>query len=434
MNHKTDRLGNRIKSIQIYGLSMKYYLPLLLMLLAAVAFGTLENDAIGIAVFLILVGGFLAYLGENLPIIGKWLSGAILVPMFGGSLMVYFHVLPEALTESMDSFMSSGIVNVMLSAMIVGAILKLDREVLKKVSVILLPCIGISMICAIAFLFLASAVTGMGVLDGVFSTGLPNFCGGSPSCLVAIPEIYSELFGGEPLEYAGQFMVLLVIANLVSVICASCLNVLGERCPRLTGNGMLMDLPEKKEENSLKQPAGEMKYLEIGGIISLSMLVAGHLLGKWLPVINYVGWATILVIILKILNFEDDKICTGTQSWEKLVNSLLNPAFALGIGICNVNLESIGAIVTVPKLLIIVLGITGAILGAWIAARIFHLYPIDTMIAVGCNYATLGGSGTIAVLTASDRMCLMPFATITCRIGGAMMLILFNVAIKFFLP
>lgn len=433
MNHKIDRIRNRIKEIQIYQLSMKYYLPLLLMLVIAVVSGTLEHDAIGIAVFLILAGGFLAYLGENLPVIGKWLSGAILVPMFGGSLMVYFHLLPETLVQDMDSFMSSGIVNVMLSAMIVGAILKLDREVLKKVSVILLPCIGISMIFAILFLFLASVITGTGILDGVFSTGLPNFCGGSPSCLVAIPEIYSDLFGGEPLEYAGQFMVLLVIANLVSVIFASCLNVLGEKKPQLTGNGMLMDLPDK-EENGSKQLTGEIKYLEIGGIVSLSMLVAGHLLSKWLPVINYVGWATIIVIVFKILNLEDDKICIGTQSWEKIVNSLLNPAFALGIGICNVNLESIRSIVTFPKLFIIILGITGAVVGAWVAARIFHLYPIDTMIAVGCNYATLGGSGTIAVLTASDRMCLMPFATITCRIGGAMMLILFNVAIKFFIP
>jgi hypothetical protein len=46
------------------------------------------------------------------------------------------------------------------------------------------------------------------------------------------------------------------------------------------------------------------------------------------------------------------------------------------------------------------------------------MYPIETAIINACHSGQ-GGTGDVAILTAANRMQLMPFAQIATRIGGA---------------
>ena len=46
------------------------------------------------------------------------------------------------------------------------------------------------------------------------------------------------------------------------------------------------------------------------------------------------------------------------------------------------------------------------------------MYPIETAIVNACHSGQ-GGTGDVAILTAANRMQLMPFAQIATRIGGA---------------
>jgi malate:Na+ symporter len=56
---------------------------------------------------------------------------------------------------------------------------------------------------------------------------------------------------------------------------------------------------------------------------------------------------------------------------------------------------------------------TGYVVGGWM-----KMYPIDTAIVTACHSGQ-GGTGDVAILTAANRMQLMPFAQIATRIGGA---------------
>jgi malate:Na+ symporter len=47
------------------------------------------------------------------------------------------------------------------------------------------------------------------------------------------------------------------------------------------------------------------------------------------------------------------------------------------------------------------------------------MYPIETAIVNACHSGQ-GGTGDVAILTAANRMQLMPFAQIATRIGGAL--------------
>ena len=50
-------------------------------------------------------------------------------------------------------------------------------------------------------------------------------------------------------------------------------------------------------------------------------------------------------------------------------------------------------------------------------ARWMRMYPVDLAIINSCRCAQ-GGTGNVAILTACDRMQLMPFAQVATRIGG----------------
>lgn len=75
------------------------------------------------------------------------------------------------------------------------------------------------------------------------------------------------------------------------------------------------------------------------------------------------------------------------------------------------------------NIIIIVLAILGAVLGAWVGAKIFGLYRFEAALTVALCACNIGASGDVQMCYVCDRMELLPYATISTRIGGALMLI-----------
>ncbi|HEY0437168.1 MAG TPA: 2-hydroxycarboxylate transporter family protein, partial [Phenylobacterium sp.] len=65
---------------------------------------------------------------------------------------------------------------------------------------------------------------------------------------------------------------------------------------------------------------------------------------------------------------------------------------------------------------------TGFVVGRWVG-----IYPIEAAI-VNATHSGQGGTGDVAILTAANRMGLMPFAQIATRIGGAITVTLILIA------
>jgi Na+/citrate or Na+/malate symporter len=92
--------------------------------------------------------------------------------------------------------------------------------------------------------------------------------------------------------------------------------------------------------------------------------------------------------------------------WDKLM-AALHPA----------NLVTIVATV-------VTLMTTGWFVGKWV-----KLYPIEAAIVNACHSGQ-GGTGDVAILTAANRMQMMPFAQIATRIGGAVTVTLALIFLK----
>ena len=90
-----------------------------------------------------------------------------------------------------------------------------------------------------------------------------------------------------------------------------------------------------------------------------------------------------------------------------------------------------GRSLNVPYLITIVSTVMAIITTGFLVGRLMNMYPIDTAIVTACHSGQ-GGTGDVAILTAANRMQLMPFAQIATRIGGAITVTLVLIALAKF--
>lgn len=400
----------------------------------------MNKDIIGSIAFLLVAGGLFSYIGGVIPIFGSWMGGAILLPLFAGSALVYYGLIPDYVQTNVSDLIGSGFVNLFLAAIIIGSILSMDRKTLLTISLRLLPCILGALIFVFIFLILGSFLTGTSLLQGLFMVGLPNYTGGSSGAIAVVPAIYSPIFNKPAGTYSGEFLVYMNISNLVCVIFAGLLHKLGKRYPSLTGNGELLKSTRKSAEQPAEEKpkaSGDLKKditkLGTGLFVSVAFMIAGNILQSLVPQLNFIAWAVILVIIVKATGFLDDALCQSSDYWQGFMVRNFLPFMITGIGISSLDLSQVVSYFTISNFIIIIFGVVGSVAGSLIVGKLMKFHPIDAMIAVGLNLGNLGGSGAIGVLSTSERMGMMPFATIANRIGGALMVIVISLLLPFFL-
>ncbi|WP_334074496.1 MULTISPECIES: 2-hydroxycarboxylate transporter family protein [Paenibacillus] len=433
-------LITRFKGIKISGLPLKYYITFSIIILIAAYTGNLNKDIIGSIAFLLMAGGLFSYVGGIIPIFGSWMGGAILLPLFGGSALVYFGLIPDYVQTNISGFIGSGFVNLFLAAIIIGSILSMDRRTLVTISLRLLPCILGALVFVFIFLVLGSFLTGKSLLQGLFMTGLPNYSGGSSGAIAVVPSIYSPIFHQPAGTYSGQFLVYMNISNLVCVIFAGLLHKLGKRYPSLTGNGELLKNARKNPDQPAEekgQATGDLKKditkLGTGLFVSVVFMIAGNILQSLIPQLNFIAWAVLLVIIVKATGFLDNNLCQSSDYWQGFMVRNFLPFMITGIGISSLDLTQVASYFTISNFIIIIFGVIGSMVGSLIFGKLMKFHSIDAMIAVGLNLGNLGGTGAIGVLSTSERMGMMPFATIANRIGGAVMVVVISFLLPFFL-
>ena len=82
--------------------------------------------------------------------------------------------------------------------------------------------------------------------------------------------------------------------------------------------------------------------------------------------------------------------------------------------------------------MLVALVVIGAVVGSGFVGKLVGFYPIEAAITAGLCMANMGGTGDVAVLTASNRMELMPFAQISSRLGGAFIILLASFLVPLF--
>ena len=100
------------------------------------------------------------------------------------------------------------------------------------------------------------------------------------------------------------------------------------------------------------------------------------------------------------------------------------------VGIRLIDLQAVIDAFSITYLILVLVVVRGVALGAGIGGQLVGFYPIESAITAGLCTTNMGGTGDIAVLSAADRMVLLPFAQISTRICGALVLVVASLLVR----
>lgn len=428
-----------MKDFKIAGLRLPYFLVALVILVISLVLKVFPLGMVGAFLFLMLIGELINIIGNKLPIVSTYLGGGALVSVFIGAAIAYYKVLPEESLESINTFMTKGgFLDFYIAALITGSILGMNRKLLIKAAIKYIPCILGSVIFALLFVSIAGFFFHQSVGESIAYIGIPIMGGGMGAGAVPIAKVFEQALGIPYEQILSRLVSAVALGNAFAIIFGGVLNRIGKIKPSLTGNGMLVRSgdealkSEKKGDIILKG----VKDYSAGIIMACGFFTFGvilsHLFGLVGIKIHSYAWMIISVVIVKILGVVPENLEYIAEGWFDFIAKNFTAALMLGLGTAYTDLGQIIAAISFSYVVLVLAVVIGAIIGAGLVGYFVGFYPIESAITAGLCMANMGGTGDVAVLTAAERMELMPFAQISSRLGGALIILLAGILVPIF--
>ncbi|MBU4682062.1 2-hydroxycarboxylate transporter family protein [Cedecea davisae] len=383
--------------------------------------GKLPSDIVVMVATLAFFGFACGEFGKRLPVIGK-MGAAAICATFIPSALVYYGLLPDVVVESTTKFYkSTNILYLYICCIIVGSIMSMNRTTL------------IQGFLRIFFPMLCGEVVGMVVGMGVglalglepfqifFFLILPIMAGGVGEGAIPLSIGYATLLHMDQGVALGRILPIVMLGSLTAIVISGCLNQLGKRFPHLTGEGELM--PGKKangeKESSSPMFSGKADVTTIasGALLAVLLYMVGMLLHKLIGLPAPVGMLFVAVLI-KLCHGVSPRMLAGSQVVYKFFQTAVTYPILFAVGVAITPWNELVDAFTINNLLVIVSTVSALVATGFFVGKKIGMHPIDVAI-VSCCQSGQGGTGDVAILTAGNRMSLMPFAQIATRIGGA---------------
>jgi len=391
----------------------------------AMYLGVLPTGIIGVACLLLPLALIIEPWGDRIPILKDYLGGSPLLLIFLGAGLVYFRILPEKVVGSFDAFMKesgSNFLDFFICSLITGAILGIHSKTLLKTGLrYAAPVVG-GVALSGALLALVGLASGRGWQDLVLNIGFPILGGGMGGGAVPLAKVVNEITGQDMKQVLSVFVPALVLGNVFSIIAAALLDRLGRRFPKLSGNGVLLKDPTLVQQ----EPKIEFSVwnLVIGGIVACGFYAVGKILNHFVPSVHNLAWMVLVVALCNVAGVIPAYIISACYSWFKFVVKAFVGIVLLAIGIVFTDLGEVIRAITPYYVLLCATVVVGASLGAGLVGRLVGFYFIESAITAGLCMTNMGGTGDVAVLSASKRMQLIPFSRISTSLGGALIILL----------
>ncbi|MDB5708902.1 MAG: malate permease [Sphingomonas bacterium] len=410
----------RIMDTKIGIVPIPVFIAVALLIAAYVARGKVPAD-LTTNILILTAGGFAcAEIGKHIPGLRKVGAAAILAT-FVPSLLVYLGIIPTSLKESISTFTEqSNFLYLFIGSIIVGSILGMDRKMLIGGFLrILVPILSGSIAAAAVGAAVGTAL-GMGFKHTVFMVIVPVLGGGVGEGAIPLSIGYAALGGGKQGDLLAEILPAVMFGSLAAILLAGALNLYGKRRPDLTGEGQLQPGEHDVHLTGKEAPRFVPDLQTIGGAVVLAMTL--YTIGALVQdLTKFPGPVTMLflAVILKLGKLVSPRLEQGAYRNYQFFAALVTYPLLFAIGVSKTPWEKLMSAFNLPEIVTILATVTTLVVTGFFTGRLVNIHPIESGIITACR-ASQGGTGDVAILSASNRMMLMPFAQVATRIGGAL--------------
>ncbi|MEQ7140211.1 2-hydroxycarboxylate transporter family protein [Enterococcus casseliflavus] len=423
---------NKLKTMTISGISLPLYLFFMVVIFSAIALDKLPLNMVGITILLVALGHLLYFIGEKLPIMNSYLGGGSVFTLLGATLLASFHLVPTKVIDAVSDFMGGGFgfLDFYIAALICGSILGMNRNLLVKASTKFIPVALITMVVGFFSVGLVGMLLGNGFADSVMYVSLPMMSGGMGAGITPLSQIYADgLANGNQAAIFSQLAPAVTFGNILAIIGALFIAKAFAKT-KYNGHGTLINAT--KEELEKPKITLDAQQIGVGMLFSFSLLVVGAILSDFFPKIHEYAFMIVIVFILKALNIVPKKLEDSVVMFNNVVMTNLTHAVLAGIGLALIDLSTLASAFTWQFVVLCLTSVVSMGAASWFFGLVLGMYPVETAIGAGMINNSMGGTGNIAVLSASDRMEMIAFAQMANRLCGAIVLILGGILIRFF--
>ena len=382
--------------------------------------GKLPSEIVVMVVTCAFFGFLCGEIGKRLPIVGK-MGAAAICATFIPSALVYYGILPTPVVQATTKFYKdTHILYLYICCIIVGSIMNMDKKTLIQG---FLKIFG-PMVCGEIVGMLVGVgvgyLLGLSPFETFFFLVLPIMAGGVGEGAIPLSIGYASILGMEQGEALGRVLPIVMLGGLTGIICGGILNRIGKAYPHLTGNGRL--LPASEDDQIINKTAKTESVIDVttfaSGVLLAAILYMVGMIGHKVTGIPAPVGMLFAAVFVKLVSGVSPKVLSGSQVVYKFFQTSVTYPILFAVGVAITPWDKIVAAFTVINLIVIVCTVVSLVTTGFFVAKKLGMYPVDAAV-ISCCQSGQGGTGDVAILTAAERMELMPFAQIATRIGGA---------------
>jgi len=425
----------KLMEIRIGIIPLPVYLLLAGLLIAFVIMNRVTDEKtpeeISTVLAIMVVGGFTcAEIGKRIPII-RSIGGAAIFATFIPSCLAFYHLLPTSLLQPVTTFFkNTNFLYLFITAIIVGSILGMDRRVLIKGFLkIFVPLASGSVTAAIVGTLVGTAL-GMGARHTFFFTVVPIMAGGVGEGAIPLSTGYAQILHQNQGDMFAQVLPPVMLGSLMAILLSGLLNYAGKKYPHLTGEGRLQPGEHDEMDPKEEEITGHMdvSHIAAAGIMAISLYLLGTLCFDLFGLPAPVAMLFVAVVV-KLAHGASPKLQEGAFVVYKFFRIAVVYPLLFAVGVAITPWDKLMSAFHLANIITIFATVSTLMATGFIVGRWLKMYPIETAI-INATHSGQGGTGDVAILTAANRMVLMPFAQVATRIGGAITVTLVLIALS----